>query len=102
MIKLERDFRASKLKKGKNPDEWITYLLEELRDRLAEMGSTIKEDQFLVHILNNLSKEYELQVLLMEKCIGSTVDPLKSVVDLLADLNLQFERLMHEFLLYYL
>jgi hypothetical protein len=45
-----------------------------------------------VHILNNLSKEYELQVLLMEKCIGSTVDPL-SVEDLRADLNLQFERL---------
>jgi hypothetical protein len=63
MVKLERAFRASKLKKGKDPDEWITYL-EELRDRLGEMGSTIKEDQFLVHILNNLSKEYKLQVYL--------------------------------------
>jgi hypothetical protein len=80
MVKLEREFRASKLKRGKDPDEWITYL-EELRDRLKEMRSTIKEDQFLVHILNNLSKEYELPVLLMEKQIGSTVNPL-SVEDL--------------------
>jgi hypothetical protein len=34
MVKLEREFRASKLKKGEDHDEWITYL-EELRDRLA-------------------------------------------------------------------
>jgi hypothetical protein len=91
MVKLERELRASKLKKGKDPDKWITYL-EELRDRLGEPGSTIKEDQFLVHILNNLSKEYKLHVLLREKRIGSTVDPF-SVEDLCADLNLQFERL---------
>jgi hypothetical protein len=57
------------------------------------MGSTIKEDQFLVHILNNLSKECKLQVFLMEERIGSTVDPLKSVEDRPADLNLQFKRL---------
>jgi hypothetical protein len=91
VVKLEREFRASKLKKGKDPDKWITYL-EELSDRLEGMGSTTKEDQFLVHILNNLSKEYELQVLLMEKRIGSTIDPL-SVEDLRADINSQFERL---------
>jgi hypothetical protein len=75
MVKLEREFRSSKLKKGKDPDIWITDL-EELRDRLVDMGSTIKEDQFLIHILNNLSKEYELQVLLNEKRIGSKTDPL--------------------------
>jgi hypothetical protein len=43
-------------------------------------------------ILNNLSKEYKLQVLLMEKWIGILRGPL-TIEDLQADLNLQFERL---------
>lgn len=91
MVKLEREFRSSKLKKGTDPDVWITNL-EELRDRLAEMGSVIKDDQFLVHILNNLSPEYELQVLFMEKRIGSTTDPL-TVETFREDLNLKYERI---------
>jgi hypothetical protein len=91
MIKLEKQFRESRLKKGKDPDVWITNL-EELRDRIQEMGSSMTDDQFLVHILNNLSKEYKLQVLLLEKRIGSTTDPL-TVEELKGDLNLEFERL---------
>jgi hypothetical protein len=47
MVKLERELRVSKLKKGKDPDVWITNV-EELRDRFAEVVSTIKKDQFLV------------------------------------------------------
>jgi hypothetical protein len=56
------------------------------------MGSVIKDDQFLVHILNNLSSEYELQVLFMEKKIGASTDPL-TVETLREELNLKFERL---------
>lgn len=91
LVKLERQFRTSKLKKGADPDDWITSL-EELRGRLQEMGSEIKEDQFLIHVLNNLSKEYQLQVLLMEKRINAFADPL-TIEDMRSDLNLQFERM---------
>lgn len=63
MVKIEKELRASKLKKRNDPNIWITYL-EELCDRLKKMmGLIIKEDQFLIHILNNWSHEYELQVL---------------------------------------
>jgi hypothetical protein len=33
MVKLEKQFRTSSLKKGENPEEWITEL-EDLRIRL--------------------------------------------------------------------
>jgi hypothetical protein len=91
MVKLERDFCSSKLKKGTDPDVWIMNL-EELRDRLEAMGSVIKDDQFLVHILNNLSPEYERQVLFVEKQIKNPQDPL-TVETLCEELDLKFERL---------
>jgi hypothetical protein len=59
--------------------------------RLTEMGSEIKEDQFLIHILNNLSPEYELQVLFMEKWIKVDTYPL-TVEDLREELDLKLER----------
>lgn len=91
LVKLERQFRQSKLKLKSDPDAWITEL-EDMRLRLEDMGSTISDDQFYIHILNNLSSDYELQVALLERKIGNQVDPLTMEV-LRSELNLRFERL---------
>ena len=42
----------------KDPEEWIVEL-ERIRQRLAVMKSHIGDEDMLVHILNNMPKEYE-------------------------------------------
>jgi hypothetical protein len=54
------------LKKGQDPEIWITEL-EVLCVKLENMGSCITEDQFMIHILNNLTSDYDLQFALMER-----------------------------------
>ena len=90
-MKLESAFSQSVLKKKGDPDAWITQL-EEMRMQLEEMSSTMSDDQFLIHILNNLTGDYELQVALLEKRIGNTSNPL-TVDELREELNLKFERM---------
>jgi hypothetical protein len=65
MVKLEKQFRELSLKKGQDPEVWITEL-EDLCFKLENMGSCITENQFMIHILNNLTSDYEFQLALME------------------------------------
>jgi gag-polypeptide of LTR copia-type/Zinc knuckle len=91
MVKLEKQFRTLFLKKGENPEVWITEL-EDLRIRLEDMGSIISDNQFMIHILNNLTTYYDLQLGLMEKRVGDSEKPL-SIEEIKAELGLCFERL---------
>ena len=91
MVKLEKQFRELSLKKGQDPEVWITEL-EDLRVRLEVMDSSISENQFMIHILNNLTTDYELQLALMERRIGDKDKPL-TVEEIRAELSLRFERL---------
>ena len=60
--------------------------------RLAEMKSTMTDKHFLMHFINNLTKEYEYTVALVEKRLESITDPL-TLEEWRADLNLLYERL---------
>jgi gag-polypeptide of LTR copia-type len=53
MVKLDKQFRDSVLKKGEDPEVWITQL-EDICVRLEDMGSGISERQFMIHILNSV------------------------------------------------
>ena len=53
------------------------------------MGSSMTDDQFMIQVLTG---DYELQMLLLEKRIGSKDNPL-SIEELKEELNLRFERL---------
>jgi gag-polypeptide of LTR copia-type len=66
MVKLEKQFRTLSLKKGENPEVCITEL-EDLRIRLEDIGSIISDNQFMIHVLNKLTTDYDLQLALMEK-----------------------------------
>jgi len=66
--------------------------LEDIRVRLDDMGSSIPENQFMIHILNNLTADYDLQLALLEKRIGDKERPL-TVDEIRAELSLRFERL---------
>jgi gag-polypeptide of LTR copia-type/Zinc knuckle len=91
MVKLEKQFRGLALKKGQDPEVWITEL-EDLRMRLEDMGSSISDNQFMIHMLNNLTSDYELQLALLEKRVGDSEKPL-TVEEIKAELSLRFERL---------
>jgi gag-polypeptide of LTR copia-type len=69
MVKLNKQFREPALKKGEDPEVWITQL-EDICVRLKAMGSGISERQFMIHVLNNLTSVYDLQVALLERKIG--------------------------------
>jgi hypothetical protein len=63
--------------------------------KLEDMGSSMTDDQFMIHVLNNLTSDYELQMVLMEKRIVNKENPLE-FEKLLEELNLGFEILsMH-------
>jgi hypothetical protein len=51
------------------------------------------DDQFMVQVLNSLTNDYELQMLLLEKQIGSKENPL-TIDELKKELSLRYERLV--------
>jgi hypothetical protein len=56
------------------------------------MGSFMTYDHFMVQVLNSLTSDYELQMLLLEKWIGSKENPL-TIDESEEDLSLRYERL---------
>ena len=49
-----------------DPDPWLTAL-ELKRRRLKTLGTTMEDDDMILHILHNLPKEYETVVELCEE-----------------------------------
>jgi hypothetical protein len=90
LVKTERLFRESKLGKDEDPETWITNL-EDLLWKLEVMGSFMTDDQFMVQVLKSLMNDYELQMSLLEKRIGSKENPL-SIDELKEELSLRYER----------
>jgi gag-polypeptide of LTR copia-type len=91
LVKTERTFRKSKLSKDEDPDVWIANL-EDLRIKLEVIGSSMTDEQFMIQILNSLTEEYELQMLLLEKRIVDVNNPV-TIEELKEELTLRFERL---------
>jgi len=60
--------------------------------KLEDMGSAMTDDQYMIHVLKNLTSDYELQMVLLEKRNGNKTNPLKGD-NLREALNLQLERL---------
>jgi hypothetical protein len=44
--------------------------------RLEELGSRISDNQFILHILNNMTDDYDLQLSMIEKRVTETSYPL--------------------------
>jgi hypothetical protein len=56
------------------------------------MGSCITENQFMIHILNNLTSNNDLQSALIERRVNDADKPL-TVEEVRGELNFRFERL---------
>jgi uncharacterized protein YaaR (DUF327 family) len=44
--------------------------------RLEELGSRISDNQFILHILNNMTDDHDLQLAMMEKRVTDKSNPL--------------------------
>ncbi len=65
-VELMREFQKMTLKSsGEDPDVWLTNL-ESIRTKLAEMSYTISDEQLMIHVLNNLPEEYDIQISKLE------------------------------------
>jgi hypothetical protein len=74
LVKLEKQFCQCSLKKGQDPDIWITEL-EDYQMMFEEVGSSISGNQFILHILNNMTDDYDLQLAIMEKRVTDKSNP---------------------------
>jgi hypothetical protein len=43
--------------------------------KLDDIGSSILENQFMIHVLSNLTSEYDLQLAITEKRVGGKENP---------------------------
>jgi hypothetical protein len=68
--------------------------MEDLHERIEDVDQTMKmtDDHFMLHIVNNLTKDYERQVEAMEDKIGVETNPL-TIEEMCAILTLRFERI---------
>jgi hypothetical protein len=56
------------------------------------MALSISENQFMIHIMNNLTSDYELQLTLMERRVGDEEKPL-TIEEIRGELSLRYERM---------
>ena len=77
-VELKLEFNNCKLQNVKeDPEVWLTEL-ELLQSRLKTMGHVISMEDTVIHILNNLPKEYENTVESLEGQVSTvTIDEVK-------------------------
>ena len=88
-IKLKRELAQSKLESGKDPEEWITQLLQKTA-RLVQLGGSFTEEDMMLHIICNLPEEFENTVENNEKALN---DGTLRLEDLRSSLDSKFKRL---------
>jgi len=91
-LELHRELKMSKLKnRDQDPKAWIMYL-EGLRMKLKDLGSTMSDEDLIIHIMNNLMEDYKVQLLKLEEKLGSTMTTL-SIDNVKAELCLRYAQM---------
>lgn len=70
LAKYQSLFYTSKMKKVSDPDIFISKL-EEIGTRSEIMDQTMTDEQFMVHVLINLTSDYRVEVNILSRKIGS-------------------------------
>ena len=96
LLKLKKQFANSSLKNEVYPDEWVTEL-ESLRNDMdsISLSSKMSDQDFMIHILNNLPESYDVILDGMEsRLMLPDSDPNKLTIENIRDkLNSRFERI---------
>lgn len=77
-VQLKLEFSQCKLATDQDADEWMSSL-ERLRQKLKVLGAIITDEDLIIHVLNNVTPEYELLVETLENEVGAglTVEKLR-------------------------
>jgi hypothetical protein len=59
--------------------------------KLKVLGSIIRDNHFILHILINMTSDCDLQLAMMEKCVNDKFNPI-TIDENRENLNLRFER----------
>jgi gag-polypeptide of LTR copia-type len=65
LVQLERNFYQMKLTKNQDPDVFITKL-EALKLKIGQLGNNLTEKSLIVHVLNSLPDQYEMEIKMIE------------------------------------
>ena len=75
-VQLKRRFANCKLKQGQDPELWIMEL-ERIRRKLAsDFKNKMSDEDMLIHVMNNLSSEYDDMIDFFELQMTATQDKL--------------------------
>ena len=73
---LKREFTNSRLATCKeDPNVWIGNL-EDLRIYIKQQGSKMENVDMMIHVLNNIPKDYEISPAKLEDHLNHDIDPL--------------------------
>ena len=92
LMALKKEFTNSRLTNRKeDPDIWIGNL-EDLKIRIEQQGSKVEDVDIMIHILNNLPKDYEISQAKLEDRLNDDIDPL-TIEEIRTELNLRYQRM---------
>lgn len=93
LLKMKKKFENSKLEDGKDPEEWISYL-EGIRAEIEAIDSTaaISEKDFMVHVINNLPRAYDVIYDGLESKLSQTGDEALTIEKMRDKINERFDR----------
>jgi len=75
-VELMKEFQRMSLKSSSEDlDVWLTKL-ELIRVKLAQMSYDVTKEQMIIHMLNNLLEEYDIQVSKLESRLDDKTNPL--------------------------
>ncbi len=60
--------------------------------KLKDLGSTMTDKDVMVHILNNLTEDYKVQLSKLEEKLGAMTNPL-TINDIRAELQLKYAQM---------
>ena len=94
LVQLTREFHSKKLGRNQDPDIFITNL-EALKVKMAELGHNLPDKSLILHVLNSLPEQYELEVKMLEHKMELLKEKNKEIgiEDVRNELNLKYERL---------
>jgi gag-polypeptide of LTR copia-type len=94
LMKLTKEFHSKSLQTNQDPDQFITDL-EALKVKMEELDHVITDKSMIIHILNNLDTNYEMEVKMLEHEMQRLKEINKeiSIETVRQELNLRYERL---------
>jgi hypothetical protein len=97
LTKLTKQFYASKMDDGQDPDEWMTQL-EDIQIQMSTLGSEMTDGQFIMKIMNNLPSDYDNIIDILGNRLSFELDDEKNndrltIEELREELSLKYERM---------